>query len=80
MTATAPLRSLQTLRQWVSGLHPFDVGKWSPNQNLLSLGNITKNMDVSKNMGTPKWMVKIMEILINMDDLGGVPLFLETPI
>ena len=36
-------------------------------------------MDVSKNMGTPKWMVKIMENPIRMDDLG-VPLFLETPI
>ena len=37
------------------------------------------NMDVSKNRGTPKWMVKIMENPIKMDDLG-VPLFLETPI
>ena len=36
-------------------------------------------MGVSKNNGTPKWMVKIMENLIKMDDLG-VPLFLETPI
>ena len=38
-------------------------------------------MDVSKNRGIlpPKWMVKIMEKPINMDDLG-VPLFLETPI
>ena len=35
-------------------------------------------MDVSKNRGTPKWMVKIMEHPIKMDDLG-VPLFLETP-
>ena len=35
--------------------------------------------DVSKNRGTPKWMVKIMENPIRMDDLG-VPLFLETPI
>ena len=34
---------------------------------------------VSKNRGTPKWMVKIMEKPIKMDDLG-VPLFLETPI
>ena len=34
-------------------------------------------MDVSKNKGTPKWMVKIMENPIQMDDLG-VPLFLET--
>ena len=36
-------------------------------------------MGVSKNRGTPKWMVKIMENPIKMDDLG-VPLFLETPI
>ena len=27
----------------------------------------------------PKWMVKIMENPIRMDDLGGPPLFLETP-
>ena len=35
-------------------------------------------MGVSKNSRTPKWMVKIMEIPIKMDDLG-VPLFSETP-
>ena len=35
-------------------------------------------MGVSKNRGgPPKWMVKIMEHPIKMDDLG-VPLFLET--
>ena len=28
----------------------------------------------------PKWMVKIMENPIKMDDLGGFPIFLETPI
>ena len=39
-------------------------------------------MDVSKNRGSPKWMVKIMENPIKIDDLGvpRVPLFLETPI
>ena len=37
------------------------------------------HMAVSKNRGTPKWMVKIMEHPIRIDDLG-VPLFLETPI
>ena len=36
-------------------------------------------MGVSKNKGTPKWMVYFMETPIKMDDLG-VPLFLETPI
>ena len=30
-------------------------------------------MGVSKNSGTPKWMVKIMETPIKMDDLGGKP-------
>ena len=39
-----------------------------------------QNMGVSKNRGgPPKWMVKIMENPIKMDDLG-VPLFLEKPI
>ena len=36
-------------------------------------------MSVSTNRGTPKWMVKIMENPIKMDDLG-VPLFSETSI
>ena len=35
-------------------------------------------MGVSKNRGTPKWML-IMENLSKMDDLG-VPLFSETSI
>ena len=35
------------------------------------------DMDVSKNRGTPKWILKWKTIL-KMDDLG-VPLFLETP-
>ena len=35
-------------------------------------------MGVSKNNGTPKWMVKIMENPIRIDDLGVfTPLFLE---
>ena len=34
-------------------------------------------MGVSENRGTPKWMVKILENPIKMDDLG-VPLFSET--
>jgi len=38
----------------------------------------SRKMDVSKNRGTPKWMVKIMENPTRMDDLG-IPLFLETP-
>ena len=40
-----------------------------------------KNMGVEPKIGgkPPKWMVKIMENPIEMDDLGGPPLFLETP-
>ena len=38
------------------------------------------NMDVSKNNGTPKWMVYNGKPYEQMDDLGGSPLFLETPI
>ena len=37
-------------------------------------------MGVSKNRGTPKWMMKIVEIPIKIDDLGGCPIFLGTPI
>ena len=36
-------------------------------------------MGVSKNNGTPKWMVYDGKPYFLMDDLG-VPLFLETPI
>ena len=36
-------------------------------------------MDVSKNRGTPKWMVYNGKNPIKIDDLG-VPLLLETPI
>ena len=37
-------------------------------------------MGVSINRGTPKWMAYFMENPIKMDDLGGFPIFLETPI
>ena len=32
---------------------------------------VKPEMGVSKNNGTPKWMVKIMENLIKLDDWGG---------
>ena len=32
---------------------------------------VKPHLGVSKNRGTPKWMVKIMENPIKMDDLGG---------
>ena len=37
-------------------------------------------MGVSKNRGTPKWMVDFMENPMNKRMIWGVPLFLETPI
>ena len=42
-------------------------------------GAFWEHLGVSKKTATPKWMVKIMENPIKMDDLG-VPLFLQTPI
>ena len=40
------------------------------------------HMGVSKNSGTPKWMVKIRKNPIKIDDLGGfpTPIFGSTPI
>ena len=37
------------------------------------------DLGVSKNTGTPKWMVKIMENPIKMDDLGGKPTIFRKP-
>ena len=37
-----------------------------------------QEMGVSKNRGTPKWMI-YMEIPIKMDDFGEKTLFSETP-
>ena len=42
-------------------------------------GFVCTKKGVSKNRGTPKWMVKIMENPIKMDGLG-VPLFSKTSI
>ena len=49
-------------------------GNGSDREGSLSHGWPSKNRGIYP----PKWMVKIMENLIKMDDLG-VPLFLETP-
>ena len=53
---------------------------WRPTPPLKQriIQNENKKMGVSKNRGTPKWMVKMMENPIKMDDLR-VPLFSETP-
>ena len=52
-----------------------------PSKNWIFEETTIFHMGVEAKIGvhTPKWMVKIMENPIKMDDLG-VPLFLETPI
>ena len=42
-------------------------------------GTFKQHLDVSKNRGTSKWMVKIMEIPFKIDDLGKKPPFKEPP-
>jgi len=37
------------------------------------------HIGVSKNRGTPKWMVKIMENPIKIDDLGDTTIFGKHP-
>ena len=70
-------RSRGPRAEWTSvRRQSFPVGK--PNPVVAKCETI---LYVSKNTGTPKWMVKIMENPIKMGDLGGLPpLFLETPI
>ena len=42
-----------------------------PNNKVQHANSTSNRLDVSKDSGTPKWMVKIMENPIKMDDLGG---------
>ena len=49
------------------------------NQFVSVYRRICKRMGVSKNSGTPKWMVYNGKPLLKWDDLG-VPLFVETSI
>ena len=60
-------------------LHAYVKNRWFSMKINKCLIGAKENMGVSKNKGTPKWMVKIMENPIKMDDLG-VHLFLETSI
>ena len=64
------------------GLIWFTVGWYIPWYRWTARSAVIKwcpHMGVSKNRGTPKWMVYFMENPIEIHDLG-VPLFLETPI
>ena len=49
------------------------------NQWLLQMYSVCTEMGVSKNKGTPKWMIYNGQPYQKMYDLGGPPLFLETP-
>ena len=55
---------------------------WNTSNNTRSEKQLHEYGCWTKNRGIlpPKWMVKIMENPIKMDDLGGPPLYLETPI
>ena len=60
------------------GFYTFHVGCLPGFQLLTNHERDMNHLDVSKNRGTPKWMVYTGKH-IKMDALG-VPLFLETPI
>ena len=59
--------------------NPFQpyLGKWSILTNIFQMG--WNHQLEQKYLPSPKWMVKIREIPIKIDDLGCFPLFLETP-
>ena len=80
---------LHTFFNWVAKNHQLDtfiiyiIHILELKLDLKYLYRIHIYMGVSKNRGgPPKWMGKIMDTPIKMDDLGGVlpPLSLETPI
>ena len=59
---------MRVLRPWAAACECWKIRSWD-----------SKEMDVSENRGTPKWMVKIMENPITMDDLGVPPHFRKHP-
>ncbi len=54
-------------------VHQFTPSCFGYKKGVYKYSSCTHYMGVSKYRGTPKWMVKIMENLIKMDDLGGFP-------
>ena len=65
--------TLSLIKNW------FLASRFNKIDRRLISNQVIHHTGVSKNSGIPKWMVKIMENPIKMDDFG-VPLFLETPI
>ena len=60
------------LESWEGGLHPTYPESRSTHESSCFTGSEWRYMGVSKNRGgvPPKWMVKIMENPIKIDDLG----------
>ena len=76
---TVPARAKRTAPSGPAAFN--DMSKSNRRERIVDLGSFLLRicLDVSKNSGTPQWMVYFMENPIKMDDLG-VALFLETPI
>ena len=77
---------VDTWNLWTSSIFGFEPSKRRPFHSIQNKGPhlgsryIYIYMDLSKNRGTPKWMVKIMENPNKMDDLGGTIIFGNTHI
>ena len=65
------------LELWTFFGSSWEVGERAMAENLCF--SQLSHLGVSKNTGTPKWMVKIMENPIKMDDLGVFPYFWKHP-
>ena len=88
MHSSGKFCAVWTNHEWNCGEHDFGICKCHLDRGTCREVVIDLNdggfhevphMDVSKNSGTPKWMVYNKKNPIKMDDLR-VPLFLETPI
>ena len=73
VAASAEVRDIKRAEMWLQRHFPQFQCK---HHNLV--GNLCNQMGVSKNTGTPKWMVYNGKPYEQMDDLG-IALFLETP-
>ena len=73
VAASAEVRDIMRAEMWLQRHFPQFQCK---HHNLV--GNLCNQMGVSKNTGTPKWMVYNGKPYEQMDDLG-IALFLETP-
>jgi len=68
----APISNYQTFGPQICGPIFFQLTSHD-DLTVTNKRHANNKVGVSKNGGTPKWMVKIMENPIKMDDLGGKP-------